>query len=185
MNPARLLYRTLQFWQALGAGGSPEDLALARQLLTPAQLALFYRMQPAEQAHSLRVARDLLEQGEEHPDLFVAALLHDVGKSRFPLSLWERVLIVLVKAVCPGCARRWGLQAAALSSPEEPQHFGWRRPFVVAAAHPEWGAQLAAETGATPLGVALIRRHQEALPEDRGTLEDRLLRKLQAVDDQN
>lgn len=185
MNPARLLYRTRQFWQALGAKQSPEDLALAQRLLSPAQLALFYRMQPAEQAHSLRVARDLLAQGEKHPDLFVAALLHDVGKSRFPLSLWERVLVVLVRAICPGCLKRWGRLAEETSSSGGPRRFGWRRPFVVAETHPEWGAQLAAEAGASPLGAALIGRHQEALPGEGGALEDRLLRKLQAADDQN
>ena len=185
MNPARFLYRTRQFWQALGAPLPAEDLALARRLLSPAQLALFCRLQPAEQAHSLRVARDLLAQGEEHPDLLAAALLHDVGKSRFPLNLGERVLIVLVKAICPRCLLRWGAPDPAEKSPGASGQFGWRRPFVVAVAHPEWGAQLAGEAGASPLAVALIRRHQDALPAADRTLEDRLLRSLQAVDDQN
>jgi hypothetical protein len=68
-------------------------------------------MQESEQAHALRVLHALLEQGEEHPDLSVAALLHDVGKSRFPLKLWERVLIVLGQAFFPERAARWGAAA--------------------------------------------------------------------------
>ena len=117
MNANRILYRTRQFWQALGAsltlGASlaPEDRDLVQALLTPGQIALFEGMQESEQAHALRVLHALLEQGEEHPDLSVAALLHDVGKSRFPLKLWERILIVLGQAFFPERAARWGAAA--------------------------------------------------------------------------
>ena len=117
MNANRILYRTRQFWQALGAsltlGASlaPEDRDLVQALLTPGQIALFEGMQESEQAHALRVLHALLEQGEEHPDLSVAALLHDVGKSRFPLKLWERILIVLGQAFFPERAKRWGAAA--------------------------------------------------------------------------
>lgn len=176
MNAGRILYRTRQFWQALGAALTPEDRALVRAVLTPAQMQLFDRLQPSEKAHSLRVVRSLLDQGEEHPDLLVAALLHDVGKSRFPLSLWQRVLIVLVNAVFPGFARRLGSGTGG----------EWRRPFIIAEKHAQWGAEMASAAGASPLAVALIRRHQEEIGEPKGqglSLEGHLLLKLQSVDD--
>jgi hypothetical protein len=179
MNAGRIWYRARQFWQALGAGLLPSDRSQAQGILTPAQLALFESQLPSEQAHALRVLRALLEQGEDQPDLLIAALLHDVGKSRFSLTLWERVLIVLVGALCPGCLRRWGA-----TGPETPH--GWRRAFVIASQHPHWSAQLAAQAGCGPLAVELIRRHQQVLPEQsigEAGICERLLRKLQGVDD--
>jgi HD domain len=171
----RILYRSRQFWQALSASPAPEELALARTVLSPSLLSIFNQMQPSEQAHSLRIARRLIDQGETHPDLLAATLLHDSGKIHHPLNLWERVLIVLGKAVLPTQAKQWGR-----SGPK-----GWKRAFAVAEQHSEWGAQMAAQAGASPLVVALIRRHQ--LPPDHPVenLEDRLLLRLQRLDDES
>lgn len=184
MNTERILYRTRQFWQSLGPAITPEELKQARALLAPSQKVLFDRMQRSEQAHSVRVLRSLLDQGEEDPDLLVAALLHDVGKSRFPLRLWERILTVLGKVFTPRYAQRWG----AMRTGEEGVPRGWRRAFVVAVRHPDWGAELAGGAGASPLTVKLIRRHQEKLSVSGGrnlSLEERLLLKLQSVDDES
>jgi len=179
--PLRVAYRARQFWLALQAGPSPADLGEARSLLSPAQMELFMRMQPEEQVHSLGVLRRLRLQGERQPDLLAAALLHDAGKSRLPLSVWERVWIVLVGALAPGSLRRWGDQPY-----QEGQRLpAWQRPLVAARQHADWGAELAEQAGASPLAVALIRRHQQKVVLTDSNLEDGLLSKLQAVDDQN
>ena len=178
MNTSRLLYRTRQFWQAIITRSSQVDLELITSILTPSQISLFNQMQASEQAHSLRVFRKLTSQAEQNTDLLVAALLHDVGKIRAPLRLWERVLIVLVRVICPGCIHKWG------SAPSKGS-LGWRRTFVVAEQHPQWGAELAAQCGTSALAVELISRHQEQLTPSQGSgssMEDSLLRKLQAVD---
>lgn len=184
---ARPLYRLRQFWLAWRAVPTASDLELACGLLSPALMALFLRMQPGEQTHSLHVFKGLRQGGDAHPDLLAAALLHDVGKSLHPLRLWERALIVLGKAFFPRLAHRWG-QAAPR---------GWRRAFVVAEHHPAWGAEMAARAGASPLTAALIRRHQEspaaveasverlAPPTQTGSLESRLLYSLQLLDDES
>lgn len=179
MKSGRLLYRTRQFWQALLTSPTPEDLELAAAWLSGAQLALFQAMQPSEQAHSARVARALLDQGVEDPDLLTAALLHDAGKSRCPLRPWERAAIVIARAICPDCAERWGRAGSGTD-------YRWRKPFVVAAQHPAWGEQIALAAGVTPRAAALIRRHQELLPPpggERGGEDDKSLRALQAFDD--
>lgn len=169
----RMTYRFQQFWSAVTAAPARDELEQARLLLGPQLFALFRDMPPAEQAHALNVLRRVQQQGESPPELQCAALLHDVGKSRQPLQVWERALIVLARKTLPGKATQWGRGPAS----------GWRRAFVVAAQHPAWGAELAAQAGAAPLTVRLIRRHQEERVHSPGSLEDRLLRQLQTADD--
>jgi len=171
----RVGYRIRQFREALNPRLSAEELKQAQDFLDPALMALFLGQQRSEQAHSLRLLNQLLEGGETHSDLLVAALLHDVGKSRHPLHLWERVLIVLGKKFAPNLSASWGRA--------EPH--GWRRPFVIAAHHPQWGAEMATEAGASPLTVELIRRHQSLLPAQADSLKESLLHRLQSVDNQN
>lgn len=177
----RIGYRVRQFWTALHAAPTENELSEVRGVLSPSLMALFLQMQPGEQAHSLRIYRGLCDRGETHPDLLVAALLHDVGKSCHPLRLWERVLIVLAQKLFGPRVKAWGHR----------QSRGWRRAFVVAEQHPAWGAELAAQAGASPLAVRLIRRHQETLhpelsqPPADPILEDRLLVQLQLLDNQN
>jgi len=179
----RVFYRARQFWWALTSAPDAESLVEARQALTGPELALFQNLQLHEQAHSLWIYRRLREQKQTDPDLLAAALIHDVGKSRYPLHIWERVLVVLGKACFPNRAQLWS----------QGQPRGWKRPFVVAQQHPAWGAEMAVEAGASPLTVALIQRHHEALEEvGSGTCQatqpakaasvDRLLRVLQLVD---
>jgi hypothetical protein len=184
MSNSRLVYRTRQFWQAVSTGSSREDMELAATVLNPSQLKLFRQMQKSEQTHSLRVLKELRNQGEENIDLQIAALLHDVGKIKLPLRIWERVLIVIGKVFCPDCVKRWG----KVDGDESLEDLGWRKAFVVAEQHPVWGADLVSQSGGSDLTVSLIARHQERLPIDGGimnTMEDRLLFKLQAVDNQS
>jgi hypothetical protein len=181
MSSSRLLYRSRQFWQTIRTRSSREDLELASSLLTPSQFELFQRMHVSEQAHSLRVLREVRNQGGLNTDLQTAALLHDVGKIRAPLRLWERVLVVVVRAFCPDCVHRWG----SMDAGDSLDGLGWRRAFVVAEQHPAWGADLASQCGVSELAVSLIARHQEQLPpsaDNEGSVEDSLLYKLQAVD---
>ena len=110
-----------------------------------------------------------------HPDLLTAALLHDVGKTRVPLSVWERSWVVVGQVIWPKKTAVWGQDAP----------LGWKRPFVVKAQHPAWGADMAAAAGSSELAVGLIRRHQDNVPETAVSEMDRLLRHLQWADNQN
>jgi putative nucleotidyltransferase with HDIG domain len=175
------LYRVGQFWKALTAVSDPQDLALVRQVLPPQLMALFLSLQTSEQMHSLSVLDQLRQQGETNEDLWVAALLHDIGKTRYPLRLWERVIIVMGNTFFPRRAKAWG----------QAEPHGWKRPFVVAEQHAVWGAEMAASAGASSLAVKLIRRHQDLskqpLPDGSllhsETLEDQLLYRLKVADD--
>ncbi len=147
---------------------------LVTAVLTPSQQQLFRQFTLSDQWHSYRVATMLQEAGHTHHDLLVAALLHDIGKTKAPLSVFERSWIVLVQWFLPNRVEQWG--------GGEP--VGWKRPFVVKMQHPEWSAQMAVQAGSTPLAVSLIRRHQDPLSEINSE-EDHLLQLLQWADDQN
>jgi putative nucleotidyltransferase with HDIG domain len=175
----RLAYRMRQFWYALFARPTSEDLALARSALSAPQMRLFEQLQPSEQVHSLNIYRQLLLQGETQPDLLVAALLHDVGKSRYPLHSWDRALIVLARAIVPERVKDWG----------QGQPQGWQRAFVVAQQHPAWGAEMAAQAGASPLAVNIIQQHQDFSQASGGlqptNLTEDLLVRLRNLDEDN
>lgn len=172
MNFSSVLIRCRQFGYALFARPMNEvNLAQVQAILTPEQMTLFSRLQLSEQIHSLRVLTTLKIGGESHPDLFIAALLHDIGKTRYPLYLWQRVLIVMAKAIWPDRVQAYGKN--------KPQ--GWQLPFVVAAQHPIWGAELALEAGVSPLAGNLIRKHQETISLGKN-LESRLLTALRNAD---
>ena len=178
----RIFYRISQLWNTLTVKPKAEDLQQISEVLTPRQMALFWRMQPSEQAHSLQVYQQLCSQrqnaaGGPPIDLLVAALLHDVGKIRYPLRVWERIWIVAVQGLFPERAE-WLGQVGNLDEKTP----WWQRPLVLAAQHARWGGELAEEAGTSPLAVRLIRRHQNFLTSKVVTLEDSLLSKLQAVD---
>jgi hypothetical protein len=167
---SRLAYRTRQFWNALLSPRKRVETEALLPHLSPSQIVLFRRMQPSEQTHAQQVLQRLKAAGQTNPDLLAAALLHDVGKILVPLSLPDRVVIVLGKRFFRQRARRW--------SEGTPGRL--RRPFVVAAHHAEWGADLAEQAGASSGTVDLIRRHQ-----DISCVDNPLLAALQAADDEN
>src|ERR1041385_4097680 len=128
-------------------------MALAATILSPSLLTLFKGMRRSEQQHSLNVLRTLRSWGYDDPSLLTAALLHDVGKSRYPFFLWDRTIVVLVKAAAPALAKRWG------SRPPK----GLLRPFTVSFQHPQWSAEMVKAAGANPLAVELIDAHQRSI----------------------
>ena len=143
--------------------------------LTPAEMTLFQHFSNSDQWHSYRVMKTLQAANHIHPDLLTAALLHDVGKTRAPLSVWERSWVVLGQVIWPKKTAVWGQDAP----------LGWKRPFVVKAQHPAWGADMAAAAGSSELAIGLIRRHQDNVPETAVSEMDHLLRHLQWADNQN
>jgi putative nucleotidyltransferase with HDIG domain len=176
-----ILYRVRQFWRTIAVKTNPDELERAQVRLSPDQRELFGQLQPGEKGHALAMYRRLLEQGENQPDLLVAALLHDVGKTRYRLNPLVRVMVVLVKAVSPERSRRWG----SLSPNGWDGLPPWRKVFVVAEQHAGWGAEMARKSGVSPLTETLIREHHHPQGHAVGDVEQDLQRKLWVVDNES
>lgn len=145
-------------------------------ILSPPEQALFYQFSPSDQNHSYRVMQLVRTRRNDSKPLLAAALLHDIGKTQVRLHWWDRVFIVLGVVLGKRVYTRWG----------QGRPYGWRKGIVVRLNHPTWGAEMTEMIGSDPLTVALIRRHQDLLPENAAaTLENELLRLLQWADDQN
>jgi hypothetical protein len=161
--------------RALLAWACPVNIGQASKVLSPELLALFQKMRRSEQQHSLNVLRTLQGWGYDDPALLTAALLHDVGKTRAPFHLWDRVLVVLTRAAAPTLAKRLGQNPSKR----------WSRPFAVSYQHPAWSAEMVAAAGADPLVVELIATHQHYLDHPPQSATEQLLTALQAADDVN
>ena len=169
-------YRLWQFWRNLTAVPlSAQEMETVTAVLTPAELALFQRFSLSDQQHSYRVLCTLQTAGYTQPSLLTAALLHDVGKTRYDVTVWERSVAVLLGLIWPQRAAVWGQEAEKW----------WQRPFAIKAQHPAWGADMVEQVGGDLLAVTLIRRHQDVVAATAVSEEDQLLRLLQWADDQN
>lgn len=173
-----IVYRSWQFWQALLAAPSANDLQLVRSILPPEMMQLFELMQPDEQMHCIKTARFLLKKGHNHADLLTAALLHDVGKINHPLQLWERVWLVIGNTFFPKLTTRWCREYDL----DAFKHETLCRVFVVHERHAGWGADMAQQAGVSQLSANLIRRHQDRFTQKTNSIEDQLLSCLQEAD---
>ncbi len=153
----RAAYRIGQFWRGFRAQVQPSELERVRALLPSDGARLFLRMPRDAQRHSLNVWSTLWDAGYRHPDLAVAALLHDVGKlaaeeAGLGLGLWLRGPLVLLEAWAPALLTRW-------ASPDPCR--GWRYLLHVHQAHPAIGAAWARAAGCSELACWLIAHHQD------------------------
>jgi hypothetical protein len=155
-------HRVRQFFGALRPRVTAADRAQAYAYLAPAEQALFGTMTLRDQQHGIIVMRRVADRAANDRLLCAAALLHDCGKGR--VALWHRVLHVVLGAA-PGAHQRVASQHGA----------GWRQALWRLLHHAALGADLAAQAGADPDVVRMIREQDARQPDARLAL-------LQAAD---
>lgn len=171
------IQRVQQGVRALLAFATSVDTDLAQQTLSAKEFQAFVGMSRSEQLHSLNVLRDVLAQSDTTPPaLAVAALLHDVGKSRYHLMVWQKTIAVLVKAFIP--------KLAAYLARDETLNF-WRAPFTVREYHPKWSANILRRCQSDDVAIWLAEHHQEDATQHQDHPYYELLCRLQAADDAN
>jgi hypothetical protein len=151
--------RIRQGFQALRPTSTPAHDAILTAILTPEQRTAFLRLSRFDQTHLCRVYEVLREQGEDDPDVLVAALLHDLGKasSEGNVRLLHRVARVLLARSVPSILNRLARPPASR----------WRTGFVLAVHHAQLGAELAERLGCSPRTCWLIAHHEDnPLPDD-------------------
>lgn len=170
-------YRIQQGIRALLAFTQTVDYELAERYLNIEQMALFRRMARSEQLHSLNVLRDVLAQEEQTShDLVLAALMHDVGKVRYHLAIWQKTIAVLVKKFLPELNTKLAAE----------KHLTfWSAPFIVRQHHPKWSGELLAETGASEQAIWLVTYHADSPETWHEHPAYSLLLRLQDADDAN
>ena len=97
---SRWFHRVDQFRRAVFARVSPEEIREISVILTQDELDLFNAMSVVDQRHSLDVYYTALGLLAEYPGADPtltkrAVLLHDLGKSKFSLTLLDRILATL------------------------------------------------------------------------------------------
>jgi hypothetical protein len=156
IRPAPLPHLVRRFFATLLWRVDPVNLPALDLALNPEQRKLFLAMTEADQQHSLDLYARLRRDGYEDSELLRAALLHDVGKGFGRLPIMYRVVYTLTAMISPRFMRWLG----------RPNPTGWRRPFYLAAHHPEIGAEAALRSGCTPRVAALIAGHSKPGPDE-------------------
>ncbi|MEM6284089.1 MAG: hypothetical protein AAF787_17990 [Chloroflexota bacterium] len=170
------IYRFTQGVRALVAFTQSVDYTLPQRYLSDEMLAVFKQMTPGEQLHSIRVLRAILNQQASTPhDLAVAALMHDCGKVRYPLSVYGKSIAVVMRRALPPLYH--------YGSERNPQRDVWARPFVVAAYHPLWSGETLRECGGSERATWLVTHHQESVTRWQHHPDCGLLWRLQKADD--
>ncbi len=171
------VHRLGQGLGALFAFTRSADLDTARQHLKACEFDAFRALSLSEQLHSLNVLSHVLKaDAAAPPELRAAALLHDVGKSRYKLALWQKTVGVLVEALAPKLYRGF--------KEEEKIRF-WRAPFIVRQRHAAWGGQILRACGSEPAVIWLVEHHQDDAERHRDHALHGLLARLQTADGQS
>ena len=166
------LYRFRRGLATLRSEVDEEGAALAPRYLSPKEHSLFRGMSPADQRHSLRVLRALLQNGPQGESLLKAALLHDIGKSRCRINVLHRTAAVLLKAV-------FGHVPAFITV--RPDGRACSLPLFVIANHARIGANMLAQAGTEERVWRLVELHHLEPADVEGFSGDESMREALAL----
>ncbi len=158
--------RIYQFFTAMTARLTAEEIDSVRRTLPCASHPFFFAMHPADQMHCYRVARSALklqeELGKGDKDLLArAALLHDVGRKKGELNILGKVIAVILVHFFPEYSLRVSRGEAHM-----PFHRIYRMLYIYFQ-HPRLGAQLLKSVGLFEEAKLVECHHASPSAEDR------------------
>lgn len=135
---------------------APAERSELAAWMSPAQLAMFDSMHPADRRHGLDVVASLRGAGVDAGDALLAGLLHDAGKGQ--TGVWPRVVYALGDHYGQWIWRVGGLLP------------GFRLALERLRGHAEASADLAIAAGCPARTVELIRFQETPLDPEFGEL---------------
>ncbi|MGL4849496.1 MAG: HD domain-containing protein [Clostridium sp.] len=108
------MYRVKQFIWAIITSFKEVDSAFIEKYLNKDEIELFKKLRVSEQHHSIRVCKDAIKIAKQYREkelnkarLCKIALLHDVGKSEYPLNVIDKSIIVILDRLSKGKLRKY------------------------------------------------------------------------------
>ena len=102
-----MFYRIKQFVSAVTAKITQEDVDFVRTYLGQSERELFFRLKPYEQKHCIEVATKLKRMTHNDREMIRLGLLHDVGKTVYPLNPIEKSIIVVLDRISRGKIKKY------------------------------------------------------------------------------
>ena len=171
----RIFYRLKQFFRALISKPTEDDKAFVRRYLNIEEAALFDNLSQYEKKHAIIVAQkmvDVARGSEELNEKEIAkfGLLHDIGKVAVKFSLFDKVVLVVLRRIFPPLYN-------GLAKKGEGRPSFILKKFYVHKFHGKIGAELLGRIGVSDKIRELVETHDKK-PEPDDPLELMLLRQL-------
>jgi len=174
--------RITQFFSALKAKISYEDLTFIDKYLNSTEKSLFFEMDLPTQKHCLNVTKTSLllirklhnNSGYANIDtnlLIKTGLLHDIGKPAGGLRTWHRVVIVVANSLLPA-----SLLNDFSRDYNKTSKLGLKYAFFLQKNHPALGGALAKRFNLNPELIYLIKEHHSNISE-KSPMELQILQK--------
>ncbi|MBD8047006.1 HD domain-containing protein, partial [Clostridium faecium] len=100
------IYRVKQFFKAITAKITEEDIEFFNRYLKPFEIELFNKLKVYDKKHCINVAKDIFEETKrislndyDTNTLIKAGLLHDIGKVYRSLNPIEKSIVVILNFI--------------------------------------------------------------------------------------
>lgn len=107
------MYRVKQFLWGIKSLYRDIDIEYVKKFLTEDEIKIFKKLKINDQHHCIRVCKDSLEINRNYElnineyKLGKAALLHDIGKTKFHLNLVEKSIVVILHKLTRGYIKKY------------------------------------------------------------------------------
>lgn len=104
-----MFYRVQQFIWALESHIKKIDIEYVDRFLNEKEKKLFYKLIKSEQTHSIRVSKYMIKNcnNENINEIAKLGLLHDLGKTRQKLNVFEKSFVVILDKITKGSLRSY------------------------------------------------------------------------------